>query len=109
MKNYIQAGENITTQAPAAVVSGAGVLIGDLFGIANNDAESGATVVLSTTGVYELPKVSTDAITVGASLYWDDAAELVTTDDATGTNPFIGYAVSAAANPSSAVNVRLSV
>lgn len=109
MKNYIQPGNAITVPAPAAVTSGAGVLVGELFGIASGAAESGAGVVLATTGVFELPKVSTDAITVGAPLYWDNTAELVTTDDDSGSNLFIGHAVSAAGNPSSAVNVRLSV
>lgn len=107
MKNYIQPGNNITVAAPAAVASGEGVLIGDLFGVANGDAANGETVVLSTVGVFTLPKAATDVVTVGASLYWDSAeGELTVT--ATG-NTFVGHAVTAAGNPSAAVAVRLSV
>lgn len=107
MKNYIQRGENVTVPAPAAVTSGEGVLVGALFGIANGDAASGANVVLSTAGVFTLPKATTDVVAVGAALYWD-AAEGEVTVTAT-DNTYIGYAVAAAGNPSSTVAVRLSV
>ena len=56
MKNYIQPGDTIAAIAPATVLSGAGVLIGSLFGVASGDAASGAEVLLNTTGVYDLPK-----------------------------------------------------
>ena len=54
-----------------------------------------------------MPKVSTDVMAVGAVVYWDDSAGLVTTDDDTGSNPRIGLAVTVAGNPSGTVNVRL--
>ena len=46
MKNYIQPGDTIAAIAPATVLSGAGVLIGSLFGVASGDAASGAEVLL---------------------------------------------------------------
>lgn len=104
MKNYIQAGDNITVPAPAAVVSGAGVLVGSLFGVANGDAPSGGSVVISTRGVFDLPKETTDAIAIGGPVYWDGSVVTVTD---TG-NTFIGHAVAAAGNPSSTVHVRLA-
>lgn len=107
MQNYIQRGENITVPAPAAVTSGDGVLLGALFGVANGDADPGADLVLSTTGVFELPKATTDEIAIGDPLYWDATAGKITVT--TTDNTFVGYAVSAAANPSGAVRVRLSV
>lgn len=107
MKNYIQRGENITVPAPAAVASGDGVLVGALFGVANSDAESGADLVLSTVGVFTLPKLTTDAVTVGAALYWDDANGEVTLTSTDKT--FVGHAVASAGNPSTTVAVRLSM
>jgi predicted RecA/RadA family phage recombinase len=106
MKTFIQRGENITAPAPVAVSSGAGVLIGSMFGIANADAAAGADVVLSTVGVFELEKVLTDAVAIGDLLYWDNGANLVTTTAA--ENARIGAAVSAAGNPSRSVRVRLN-
>ncbi|MCC0063614.1 MAG: DUF2190 family protein [Defluviimonas sp.] len=106
MKSYIQKGDNITVSAAAAAASGEGVLVNKLFGIAAGDAAIGEDLDLVTVGVFDLPKVSTDAIAVGAFVYWDDANKLVTTT-ATG-NTKIGVAVTAAANPSGNVNVRLN-
>ncbi|MBB3998875.1 DUF2190 family protein [Aureimonas pseudogalii] len=106
MKNYVQKGENITVPAPAVVLSGAPVLIGKLFGIAAGDALQGEPLDLVTTGVFTLPKVSTQPLAIGDKLYFDTAAGLVTTT-ASG-NSYIGVAVKPAANPSGAAEVRLN-
>lgn len=108
MKNFVQAGSNITVAAPSTTSSGEGVLIGSLFGIANGSANAGGNLTLTTTGVFEMAKEITDAITVGDPVYWDDAAKVVTVDDAAGTNAKIGVAITNAANPSSDVRVRLN-
>ncbi len=108
MKTYVQPGDRITVTAAAAASSGDGVLIGSLFGIAFGDAEIGNNLNLATTGVFDMPKLSTDDMSVGDPIYWDDSAGVVTLDDDTGTNPLIGVAVTAAGNPSSTVNVRLN-
>lgn len=107
MKNYIQAGENITVPAPADVTSGQGVLVGSLFGIATGNAKSGEDVTLSRKGVFELKKLSAQAWTVGAKVYWNDTAKECTTV-ATG-NTLIGVAVRAAADPSGTGAVVLTV
>lgn len=98
MKNVIQAGENLTLPAPADVLSGAGVLVGTIFGVAQGNALSGADVVLVRRGVFELPKTSAQAWTVGVKIYWDNTAKAATTTAA--SNPVIGAAVAVAANPS---------
>lgn len=107
MKNFVQPGEAITVPAPAAVKSGDLVVVGSLFGVAETDADSGADVVLNTSGVFTLGKVSAQAWTVGAKIYWDGTAANATT--AASGNTLIGHAVSAAANPSDTGNVRLSI
>ncbi len=106
MKNYIQKGENLTLAAPYGVTSGGGVKTGLIFGVAAGDALSGADVDLVTEGVFDLPKVSTDVFAVGAAVYWDDTAKLMTST--TSGNTKIGVAVLAAANPSGTVKVRLN-
>ena len=107
MRNYVQPGDSITLTAAAAATSGDGVLVNNLFGIASGDAAIGESLVLTTEGVFTMSKPSTDVIAVGAVLYWDDSASLVTTDDNIGANPRIGLAVTPAGNPSGTVNVRL--
>jgi predicted RecA/RadA family phage recombinase len=106
MKNFIQAGSNLTLVAPYAVCGGNGVKIGTIFGIAVGSAANGGNVDIATHGVFELPKVAVDVMAVGDAIYWDDATKLVT-KTASG-NTKIGAAVSAAVNPSGRVNVRLN-
>lgn len=104
--NLKQDGEVMTVAAPAAKSSGDGVLVGSMFGVAVADAASGADVAIATRGVYTLPKVSAQAWTVGALIYWDDSAGQCTTTST--DNKLIGVAAAAAANPSSTGEVRLN-
>lgn len=106
MKNFIQPGDTITVPAPADVASGAGVLVGSLFGVASFDVKSGEEVEIATKGVFELPKTSAQAWTVGAPIYWDASNKVATS--AASTNALIGVALAVAANPSSTGVVRLN-
>ena len=106
MRNFVQPGDNLTVTAVAAASSGDGVKLGNLFGIASGDAAIGEPLVLVTTGVFELPKVSTDELAVGDAVYFRTSDEAVTST-ATG-NTKIGVAVLAAGNPSASVRVRLN-
>lgn len=108
MKNYIQPSDNLTLPAPAAIASGEATLIGTIFGVASNDAESGVSVAFATTGVFTLPKVAVDNVTLGAALYWDAAVKKVTVDDDEGANSKVGVAVAAAAASTTSVAVRLN-
>ncbi|WP_439616663.1 DUF2190 family protein [Shinella sp.] len=105
-KNYIQPGEVVTVPAPYDVASGAGALVGKLFGVATGAYASGADAEIRTKGVFELPKVSAQAWTVGADIYWDDTAKNCTTT--TTSNTLIGKALAVAANPSPTGVVRLN-
>lgn len=106
MKNYQQSGDIITLAAPYDVASGAGCLVGTLFGVAVLAALSGAPVTIKTRDVHVLPKTSAQAWTLGAAIYWDDTNKVCTT--ASSGNTLIGKAVEAAANPSATGVVRLN-
>ncbi|MCA3574779.1 MAG: DUF2190 family protein [Aestuariivirga sp.] len=91
MKNFVQPGNTITLPAPAAVTSGAGVLVGAIFGIATHDAASGENVEVVTCGVFELTKIGSQAWEVGDKVYWDNTnkrATKIATD-----NTLIGVAL----------------
>lgn len=103
--NHVQPGNTITLLAPANVLSGAGVLVGGIFGVAQYDALSGAEVECDVVGVWDLAKVSAQAWAAGDPIYWDNTAKLATTV-ASGNTP-IGYATLVAANPSSTGRVLL--
>jgi predicted RecA/RadA family phage recombinase len=105
MRNFVQMGNTVTIPAPTAINSGDGVVVGSLFGIAAGTVDSGDDLDLTLIGVFTLPKVSALAIAIGDTVYWDAATKLVTKTSSGNTK--IGVAVSAAANPSASVNVRL--
>ena len=104
MKNYVAPGDAVAVTAPAAVLSGAPVLIGSLFGVASNDAASGAEVVITTTGVYDLPKTTSQAWTAGALLYWSGTA----VTNVASTNKLIGFATRAELAAATVGRVRLN-
>jgi predicted RecA/RadA family phage recombinase len=107
MKNYVQPGDTVTITAAADVTSGQLVNAGLLVGVAGTDALSGEEVAIKTSGVFELPKTSAQAWTVGAAIYMIPATGLCTTATTTG-NILVGVAIEAAANPSATGIVRLN-
>ena len=105
MNNFIQKGDSITVAAPDTIVSGQGVLIGSLFGVASTDAETGADVALATRGVFELPKEATpDTYAVGDPLEWDAVNDRLAPLD---SGVQIGVAVTTAGATAASVAVRI--
>jgi len=95
MKNYVQPGNTITLTAPYVVVSGDGLLVGSIFGIAAGAAASGEPVETALVGVFDLKKVASQAWAAGDKVYWDN-----TNKEATKTataNTLIGVATEAVA------------
>jgi predicted RecA/RadA family phage recombinase len=107
MKNYIKSGDVLTLVAPAGgVVSGNFYLIGTMLVCATTTAAATENFEGRTVGVYDVPKVSAQAWTVGARIYWDNTAFNFTTT--VGSNTLVGVAVLAAVNPSATGRVRLN-
>ena len=105
-KNFKQEGDTLTLTSAADVAAGTGYLFGAaLFGVALTNVASGTPGPFATEGVFELAKTSALAIAVGDRLYWDATNKVVNTT--TTGQKCIGVAVSAAANPSSTVLVKL--
>ncbi len=92
MKNYIQPGDRIDVLAPAAVVDGQLVRVGLLAGVAIHDAASGAPLVISTEGVYDVTKAGSQAWTVGQAIFGVGTTTLVATTAASG-NILLGVCV----------------
>ena len=106
MQNFIQKGDTLTVTAPTGgVVSGQGLLVGAVFGVATDTAGAGASVGLLTEGVVELPKASAAVFAVGAKVSWDNN-NARSDVPASGRYP-IGAASEGAANGDATVRVRL--
>lgn len=106
MKNYFQSGNPLELTAPYDRSSGQGLKVGVLFGVATHDVVSGQPVQCVTEGVVELPKLSTDVVTQGAALYWDDSNKRLTLTNT--SNLFVGHATAAAGNGVATAFLRIS-
>lgn len=91
MKNFLAVGDVIEITAGADIASGDGVVVGTIFGVAQNDIANGEKGPIKLTGVYELPKVGSQAWTEGAAVHWDAGNSRCTTVAA--GNRLIGCAV----------------
>jgi predicted RecA/RadA family phage recombinase len=103
--NYVQEGCTVTLTAPYTVVSGAGTLVGHVFGVALGDVTSGDEGEYATEGVFDLLAVTLDTFAVGALVYWDNSGKKCTSTS-TG-NSLIGVALAAKINTATTVRVRL--
>lgn len=97
MKFFKQKGNSLTLVAPAAVASGAGVMVGSLFGVAAGKADSGGEVEMLREGVFSLAKVSTEAWAIGDPIYWNNTTKLCSKSV---VGQLVGIANMAATNPS---------
>lgn len=107
MKNFLQPGNILDLVAPAGgVVSGAPLIIGQIFAIPQADAAVGETFAGLIEGVVEVNKLSTDVVAAGDKLNWNDTnkeLQLATSDlDSVAT------AVEAAGNGVTKVKVKLT-
>jgi predicted RecA/RadA family phage recombinase len=107
MRNFIQPGDSLAVAVPYAggVLSGQGVLVGALFGVAAVDGAQNAVIEAATQGVFDLTKEPALAISAGARVFWDNTNRCVTTT-ATG-NFCIGLATQAALAADATVRVWL--
>ena len=106
MKTFIKEGDTLTLTPAADVATGVGYLFGaGLFGVAVNTTASGAAGEFITEGVVTIGKTSALAISVGDRLFWDATNKVV--NKTTSAQVCVGIAVSAAANPSATVEMKL--
>mgnify|MGYP003626581379 CR=1 FL=1 len=77
MKTFVQSGQVLTLVAAAAATAGEPVIVGQLVGVALEDAAIGDEVVIHTSGVFNMP--AADSLSVGAAVEWD-SGELVALD-----------------------------
>jgi predicted RecA/RadA family phage recombinase len=108
MRNYVQSGNSLAIAVPYAggILSGQGVLVGALFGVAASDGAQNAIIEAATQGVFDITKEPALAITAGARVFWDNTNRRITT---TATGNFqVGIASLAALAADTTVRVWLN-
>lgn len=104
---FVKEGNILQFAHTSAVTAGQALKIGAFLGVALGSYGANVTGAYAVKGVYNVTKLSTDVVAVGALLYWDNTNSRLTTT-ATG-NISAGRAFSAAGNPSATVDIDLNV
>lgn len=103
--NYVQEGSVIAVATPSGgVVSGQGLMIGNMFCVASADYAEGATGQYMTKGVFTLPKKSTDTIDPLQVVYWN-ATDKITETKTSGYR--VGVSLETSGNGKTTCIVRL--
>lgn len=106
-KNYVSEGDVLDfTNTGAAIASGAVVAMGKRIGIALGDIPTGSTGSVSVTGVWSVPRLTTDDTLQGEVLYWDPVNNRVT--ETAGALNVAGYAAAAAAVGAATVRIKIN-
>lgn len=108
MINRIQKGKilQVTNGTGSTVTAGSGILVGTKVGVATVDIANSATGSVAMDGVFNVTKLSTDAVTQGAALYWDNTNKRLTTTSS--GNTYAGYAAAASGSGTANVNIALN-
>lgn len=78
MQNAVQSGYVVTLTAPYDVASGAGALVGTIFGVAIKSVANGVAGEFALTGVFDLKAASAATASQGGAAYWDNTNKEVT-------------------------------
>ena len=107
---FRQKGDSIDYIPGVDVSAGDVIVQNDLVGIAKLDIGANTLGSLALTGVFEMPKATgvSTAIAAGTKVYWDAGNLVVTADDNSGANKYVGKTVKACSDDDGAVAVRLS-
>ena len=105
--NFVQPGNSVTVVAAANAVSGALVVLGQMFGVAAHDCLTGEQLTITCGGVWDFAKLNavSTSMAVGANVYWDNTNAVMTP-----TTSFtrVGVAMAAVGNTATSVRVRLN-
>lgn len=106
MNNSVGSGNPINLTLAGTVAAGSGVLVGSIFGVTTIDGVSGDSVPAHTVGEFELPKLTTDNVTQGLLLYWDNTNKRLTITST--SNTLVGTAAKAAGTTATKVVAYIS-
>lgn len=91
-KIAVASGDRLNVTLAAATTSGTALLIGTIIGVAVTSGAIGDVVAHEVEGVFELPKLTTDVVTQGAKLYWDNTNKRLTVTASGNTEAGVAYA-----------------
>lgn len=112
--SYWQRGESLDYKnvTDTKIEANTVISFGSHIGIAGTDILPGETGSIHVTGVFEMPKTSTEAIEMGTDVYFDGTGITTASDNGETTNtiayPLVGYTVGTAAASDTIILVKLA-
>lgn len=106
MKNFVSNGDTMNYTAGANIASGAGVLAGNILGVAIAAIPNGEQGALQIEGVVELLKTEGTVFGAGDSVNWNNSTGRIIGTSSTMNN--VGVAWSAAAANDPTIKVKLT-
>lgn len=103
---FLQDGHSIDYTPGSDVAAGDVVVLGSLVGIATRSIPANTMGALAISGVFRIAKLSTDVVTAGAVLYWDNTNKRVTLTASGNTR--IGLAVAASPSGQATADVLIN-
>lgn len=110
MKNFIQPGKSIEITFASDASSGDGVVLNDIFGVADHDVDVSVEPqgTLQLEGVFEFVRDASDVFLQGGKAYWDNGNSWVTILPNGGANKLIGVSIEAKTAAAGNIEVRLN-
>lgn len=107
-KKQYQPGDVLDLSIADGLLSGAGYMVGSIFGVIQESNESGGAAVraVAVEGVHEVDKLSTDDMVVGEKVNWNDTNKEV--QEATSDLDGVGTVVEAAGVGVTTVKIKLT-
>lgn len=103
---FVQRGAQIDYTPSSAVDQGDIVFVGNVAGVAERAIAANELGALSTEGVYDVLKKTSEVIAAGTVLYWNASTYASATNS--GSDKVLGVAVKAAAEADSTVRVKIN-
>ena len=107
-KNYVSEGDvlDFINTTGAAIASGSVVAMGKRIGIALENIAAAGTGSVGVTGVWSVPRLTTDDTVQGELLYWDPVNNRVT--ETPGALNLAGYAAAPAGVGATTVRIKIN-
>lgn len=110
MRNKVQNGKTIAYTVPSGVTIASGdlVVLDSMVGVAITGGTEGQSIELELEGVFNIPKTTGVAFTLGAKLYWVSGTKKLTNTDNSGANAYVGAAFLAAGSAATVAELKLA-
>ena len=107
---YLKSAQTLDYTPSAATPGGTVIIIDNIVGVTKEDIAANKRGAIDLEGLFLWPKATGggSAISDGVDLFWDDANQVVTEDEAAGVNTYVGRSTTAATDDDATIKGYLT-